>query len=108
MVDPTGSIRVILWGDYCEKEVVKDNAYIFKRFRYRSNNFGHQINTLKDGTRSNEECYSFKEILAEEDMAELSEIDGKLTMLKIEKTNKAKQKLNLLFLLQQNAAIAKT
>ena len=41
-------------------------------------------------------------------MAELSEIDGKLTMLKIEKTNKTKQKLNLLFLLQQNAAIAKT
>ena len=40
MVDPTGSIRVILWGDYCEKEVVKDNTYIFLRFRYRSNNFG--------------------------------------------------------------------
>ena len=35
VVDPTGSIRVVLWGDYCEKEVVKDNTYIFKRFRYR-------------------------------------------------------------------------
>ena len=35
VVDPTGSIRVVLWGDYCEKEVLKDNTYIFKRFRYR-------------------------------------------------------------------------
>ena len=35
VVDPTGSIRVVLWGDYCEKEVVKDNTYIFKRFRNR-------------------------------------------------------------------------
>ena len=35
MVDPTVSIRVVLWGDYCEKEVVKDNTYIFKRFRYK-------------------------------------------------------------------------
>ena len=35
VVDPTGSIRVVLWGDYCEKEVVKDNTYIFQRFRYR-------------------------------------------------------------------------
>ena len=35
VVDPTGSIKVGLWGDYCEKEVVKDNTYIFKRFRYR-------------------------------------------------------------------------
>ena len=33
VVDPTGSIRVVLWGDYCEKEVVKDNTYILKRFR---------------------------------------------------------------------------
>ena len=35
VVDPTGSSRVVLWGDYCEKEVVKDNTYIFKRFRNR-------------------------------------------------------------------------
>ena len=37
VVDPTGSIRVVVWGYYCEKEVVKDNTYIFKRFRYRPN-----------------------------------------------------------------------
>ena len=52
VIDPTGSIRVVFWGDYCEKEVVKDNTYTFKRFRYRSNKFGNYINTLKDGTCS--------------------------------------------------------
>ena len=52
MVDPTVSIRVVLWGDYCEKVVVKINTYIFKRFRYKSNKFGNYINTLKDGTCS--------------------------------------------------------
>ena len=88
MVDPTVSIRVVLWGDYCEKVVVKINTYIFKRFRYKSNKFGNYINTLKDGTCSIEECNSFKEILAEADMAELSEIDERLTLLTIEKTNK--------------------
>ena len=67
---------------------MKDNTYIFKRFRYRSNKFGDHINTLKDGTCSIEECSSFKEILAEADMAELSEIDGQLMLLTIEKTNK--------------------
>ena len=56
MVDRTGSIRVVLWGDYCEKEAVKDNMYIFKRFKYRSKNFGNYINTPKDGTCSIEEC----------------------------------------------------
>ena len=76
VVDPTGSIRVALWGDYCEKEVVKNNTHIFKRLRYRSNKFGKYINTLKDGTCSIEDCNSFKEILAEADIAELSEIDG--------------------------------
>ena len=52
VVDTTGSIRVVLWGDHCEKEVVKDNTYTFKRFRYRSNKPGNYINTLKDGTCS--------------------------------------------------------
>ena len=88
VVDPTVSIRVVLWGNYCEKEVVKDNTYIFKRFRYRSNKFGNCINTLKDGTCSIEECNSFKEFLAEADMAEHSEINERLTLLRIEKTNK--------------------
>ena len=88
MFGPTSSIRVVLWGDHCEKEVVKDNTYIFKRFRYRSNKFANYINTLKDGTCSIEECNSFKEILAEADMAELSEIDEPLTLLTIEKANK--------------------
>ena len=88
MVGPTGSIRVVLLGDHCQKKVVKDNTYIFKRFRYRSNKFGNYINTLKDGTCSIEECNSFKEILAEADMAELSEIDEPLTLLTIEKANK--------------------
>ena len=46
VVDPTGSIRVILWGNYCEKEVVKDNTYTFKPFRYRSNKFENYINAL--------------------------------------------------------------
>ena len=59
--DPPGSIRVVLWGNYCEKEVVKDNTYIFKRFRYRSNKLGNYINMVKDGTCSIEECNSFKE-----------------------------------------------
>ena len=85
---PTGSIRVVFWGDYWEKEVVKDNTYIFKRFRYRSNKFWNYINTLKDGTCSIEGCNSFKEILAEADMAELSEIDERLILLTIEKTDK--------------------
>ena len=111
VVDPTGSIRVALWGDYCKKEVVKGNTYIFK-YIFRWNKLGNYINTLKDGTCSIEECNSFKEILAEADMAELSEIDGQLTLLTIEKTNKTYiylkcSKLNLLFLLQQDAAIAK-
>ena len=52
VVDATGSIRVVLLGDHCEKEVVKDNTYTFKRFRYRSNKPGNYINTLKDGTCS--------------------------------------------------------
>ena len=47
VVDPTGSIRVVLWGNYCEKEVVKDNTHIFKRFRYKSNKFGNHIIRLK-------------------------------------------------------------
>ena len=88
VVDPTGSIRVVLWGDYCEKEVVKDITHIFKRLRHRSNKFGKYINTLKDGTCSIEDCNSFKEILAEAEIAELSEIDGQLTLLTIEKTNR--------------------
>ena len=88
VVDPTGSIRVVLSENYCEKEVAKDNTYIFKRFRCRSNKFRTYINTLKDGTCSIEECNSFKEILAEADMAELSEIDELLTLLTIEKANK--------------------
>ena len=88
VVDPTVSIRVVLWGNYCEEEVVKDNTYIFKRFRYRSNKFGNCINTLKDGTCSIEECNSFKEFLAEADIAEHSEINERLTLLRIEKTNK--------------------
>ena len=88
VVDPTGSIRVVLWGDYCEKEVVKDNTYMFKRFRYRSDKFGNYINTLKDGTCAIEECNSFKKVFAGADMAELSEIDEHLTLLTIEKTNK--------------------
>ena len=67
---------------------MKDNKYIFKHFRYRSNKFGNYINTLKDGTCSIEECNSLKEILAEVDMAQLSEIDEPLTLLTIEKTNK--------------------
>ena len=62
--------------------------YIFKRFRCRSNKFGNFINTLKDGTCWIEECNSFKEILAEADMAELSEIGGHLTLLTIEKISK--------------------
>ena len=44
-------------------------------------------NTLKDDTCSIEERTSFKESLAEADMAELSVIDGQLTLLTIEKTN---------------------
>ena len=88
VVDPAGLIRVVIWGNYCEKEVVKDNTYIFKRFRYRSNKFGNYINTLKDGTCSSKECNPIKEILAEAEMAELSKIDGPLTLLTIEKTNK--------------------
>ena len=67
---------------------MKDNTYIFKRFRCRSNKFGNFINTLKDGTCSIEECNSLKEILAEADMAELSEIGGHLTLLTIEKISK--------------------
>ena len=58
VVDLTGSI--VHWGDYCEKEVVKDNTYIFKCFRCRSNKFGNYINTLKDGTCSIDEYNSFK------------------------------------------------
>ena len=50
--------------------------------------FGNYINTVKDGTCSIEECNSFKEILAETDMAELSEIDEQLTLLTFQKTNK--------------------
>ena len=88
MVDPTGSIRVVLSGDYCEKEVVKDNTYISKRFRYRSNKFGNYINTLKDGTCWIEEYNSFKEISAEADIAELSEMDGQLTLLTNERQTK--------------------
>ena len=30
VVDPTSLIRVVLWVDCCEKEIVKDNTYIFK------------------------------------------------------------------------------
>ena len=67
---------------------MEDNTYISKCFRYISNKCGNYINTLKDGTCSIEECNSFKEILVEADMAELSEIDGQLTLLAIEKTNK--------------------
>ena len=70
------------------KEVLKDNTYVFKRFRYRWNKFGNYINTLKDSTCSIEECNSFKNILAKVDMAELSEINGQLTLLTIEKANK--------------------
>ena len=50
--------------------------------------FGNYINAVKDGTCSIEECNSFKEILAETDMAELSEIDEQLTLLTFQKTNK--------------------
>ena len=64
---------------------MKDNTYIVKCFRYRSNMFGNYINTVKDGTCSIEECNSFKEILAETDMAELSEIDEQLTLLTFQK-----------------------
>ena len=62
MVDPTGLIRVVLWEGYCEKEVVKDNTYIFQRFRCGSSKLGNYINTLKNGTYSIEESKSFKEI----------------------------------------------
>ena len=62
VVDPTGSIRVVHWGDYCEKEVVNNNnnTYIFKLFTYRLNKFKNYINVLKYGTCSIEECNSFK------------------------------------------------
>ena len=33
VVDLAASIRVVLLGDYREKEDVKDNTYIFKCFR---------------------------------------------------------------------------
>ena len=88
VVDPTGSTRVVLWEDYCEKEVVKYNKHIFKCLRYRSNKFGKYINKPRGGTCSIEDCNSFKEILAEVDIDELSEIDRQLTLLTIEKTNK--------------------
>ena len=60
VVDSTGSIRVVPWGDHCEKELVKDNTYIFECFTYRSNKPENYINTLKDGTYSIEECNSLK------------------------------------------------
>ena len=66
-------------------------------FQIRSNKFVNYINTFKDGTCSIEECNSFIEILAEADMAELSEIDGQLTLLTIEKTNKDKKYLFKIF-----------
>ena len=52
MVDPIGSIGVILWREYCEKGVVKDNTYIFKCFRYSSNKFGNYVNMVKDYIRN--------------------------------------------------------
>ena len=51
VVDPTGSIKVTLWGDKCKEDLVIGNTYIFKGFTFKYSKFGSYINSPK-----NEEC----------------------------------------------------
>lgn len=49
VVNPTGSIKVTLWGDKCKKDLLIGNTYIFKGFRFKYSKFGSYINSPKNG-----------------------------------------------------------
>ena len=34
VADPTGGIKVLLWGNACETEILTDKTYLFKSFHF--------------------------------------------------------------------------
>ena len=88
VADPTGGIKVLLWGNVCETEILTDKTYLFKSFRFRSNNYACYLNTAKDLPCSIEQVADFTKSLAESDPTELREIDAKLSLVLIETSNK--------------------
>ena len=72
----------------CETEILTGKTYLFKSFRFRSNNYDCYVNTPKDLPRSTEQVADFPESSAQSDPTELTEIDAKLSLVLIETTNK--------------------
>ena len=89
VVNPTGSIKVTLWGHKCKEDLVIGNTYIFKGFRFKSSKFGNYINSPKTEECSVEKSTSFSEDLAEIDPSQLQEIEEDLILLSVEKTTKS-------------------
>ena len=89
VVDPTGSIKVTLWGDKCKEDLEIGNTYIFKGFRFKPSKFGSYINCPKNEQYSVERSTSFGEELAEADPSQLQEIEEDLILLLVEKTTKS-------------------
>ena len=88
VADPTGGIKVLLWGNACETDILTGKTYVFKSFHFRSNNYGYYLNTPKDLLHSIEQFAHFTESLAESDPTELKDIDAKLSLVLIETTNR--------------------
>ena len=68
----------MLWGNACETEILTNKTYLFKSFRFRSNNYNCYLNTPKELPCSIEQVADFTESLAESDPTELREINAKL------------------------------
>ena len=87
IVDPTGNILVVIWGDLYQTELIKGKAYLFQKFRYHVNKYGRYINSTKSCETSIDETTDSEEPVTEASIAS-SLIEDCLTVLAVEKSSK--------------------
>lgn len=77
--DPTGGIKVLLWGNACKTEILTAKTYLFKSFRFRADNYGCHLNIPKGLPYSIEKVADYTESLVASDPTKLREINIKLS-----------------------------
>lgn len=100
IADPTATIKMVLWGEYCDYGVKKNSSYIFKNFRLKRK-FGRTfINSPKNSSSTSiEETTDFVEKVKEAKGITVTFVQDNVKITEIESTrsicSECKGKLDL-------------
>ena len=102
IADPTATVKMVLWGEYCDYGVKKNSAYIFKNFRLKRKFGRTYINSPKNSSSTSiKETTDFAEKVKEPKGIKVTFVQDNVSITEIESTlsiftcSECKEKLDL-------------